>query len=549
MPLPETLYHSCTVHTMDDASPHAEAFLVRGDRIAAAGSPAAVEAAAGRGATRVNLEGRTVIPGFNDSHCHILDLGLSLIQIDVSADAVHSIADIQNAVARRVSTARHGEWITGRGYDQNMLDERRHPTRDDLDEVSPHNPVVLHHTSGHVLTCSSRALEIADVRPDTPAPFGGEIDRDEHGAPTGLLKEAAMELVGRAIPAPSAEQAVDAILQATATMSRFGITCASDAATGDRDAIEPELMLYRKAAESGKLATRITLMPQITFTAPPDSQVVRRPEDFDAGSDPELLRVGATKIFSDGALSTRTAALREPYADNPSNTGILLWDQSVLADMIRRAHSAGWQIATHALGDRAVLAALDAYQGALAADPRRDHRHRIEHCMIADEPLARRIGRLGIVPSLQPDIFRLGDGYVAGLGIERASAAIPVRLFRRLGVPMAFSSDAPVIPCDPLPVIRSAVERVTPNGVSLGSEHAATVMEAIRLYTRGGAFATHTETSRGRIAPGFLADFAVLSRDPARMPIDEFESLHLTMTVLGGRTISPSPRMGEGAGG
>jgi predicted amidohydrolase YtcJ len=202
--------------------------------------------------------------------------------------------------------------------------------------------------------------------------------------------------------------------------------------------------------------------------------------------------------------------------------------------MIRQAHDAGWHIAAHALGDRAVEVVLDAYEQALRANPRPDHRHRIEHCMIADEGLATRIKSLGIVPSLQPDIFRLGDGYVAGLGVERASDSIPVGLFRRLGVTMAFSSDCPVIPCNPLPIVRSAMERKTPAGVSLGREHAVTAMEAIRYYTAGGAYATHTEREKGTLSVGKKADFAVLSDDPSTVPLQDFDRVRVTMTVANG---------------
>jgi predicted amidohydrolase YtcJ len=531
----EVIYQNCTVHTMDDALPQADAFLVRGERIAAVGSREEVDAAAGANAKRVNLEGQSVIPGFNDSHCHIMWLGLALDQIDVGADAVRTIEDIRRVVAARVAATRPGEWVAGRGYDQNTLAERRHPTRLDLDETSPNHPAVLRHTSGHVLTCNSRALAVAGVTASTDAPFGGEIDRDAGGEPTGLMKEAAMELIEKAIPLPTVEISADAIARAMRAMARFGITSASDAATGGRRSIEPQLDAYRRAAASRGFAGRITLMPQIYFTAPPESRECRTPSEFAVGENPDRLAIGATKIFSDGALSTRTAALREPYGDDPNNSGILLWERPVLEDMVRRAHAAGWQIATHALGDRAVEAVVDAYERAVRASPGVSNpRHRIEHCMFADESLARRIRHLGAVPSLQPDIFRLGDGYVAGLGLERASQCIPVGLFRRLGVPMAFSSDAPVIPCDPLPVIRSAVERKTPRALDLGREHAATVMEAIRLYTLGGAYATHGETSKGRISPGMLADFAVLSADPSGVPIGEFDRVQVTMTVVGG---------------
>jgi predicted amidohydrolase YtcJ len=206
-----------------------------------------------------------------------------------------------------------------------------------------------------------------------------------------------------------------------------------------------------------------------------------------------------------------------------------------LESMISRAHAAGWQIATHALGDRAVQVVTAAYNRALRESPRSDHRHRIEHCMLLDEPLAREIQRLGIVPSLQPDIFRLGDGYVAGLGYDRACTSIPIGTFRRLGVRIALSSDTPVIPCNPLPIIRSAVERRTPAGVQLGFSEASTVEEAIHAYTVGGAFATHTDHMKGALRPGLLADFTVLSRDPMTVLIEEFHTVTVVMTVAGGR--------------
>jgi predicted amidohydrolase YtcJ len=205
--------------------------------------------------------------------------------------------------------------------------------------------------------------------------------------------------------------------------------------------------------------------------------------------------------------------------------------------MMRRAHAAGWQIATHALGDRAVEMVLDCYAEAMEGETAQERRHRIEHCMVADEGLGRRIRDLGIVPVLQPDIFRLGDGYIPALGQERASEVIPMRVFESLGIRVAFSSDAPVVPCDPLLNIRSAVERVTPSGVTLGRHHTVPLMEAIRLYTAGGAFATHTDGERGHLRAGFLADFAVLSRDPATMAMDDFDELHVVQTAVGGRVI------------
>jgi predicted amidohydrolase YtcJ len=531
-----TLYVNGTIHTMRKSDETADALLIRGDRVAAVGSREDVASLA-QGAHRVDLDGCSVIPGFNDSHAHLLPFGLTLERLDVSADAVHTIGEIVRNVRQRARESADGEWIHGRGYNQNELIEARHVTRHDLDPVSQGRPVVLDHTSGHVLTCNTAALQLAGITRATVDPPGGEIDRDEHGEPIGLLKESAMELLRRVMPDPSEAEGKDAILTAMNTLSTFGITSASDAWTGRGPSIELELAMYRSALRTSKLPARITLMPLISHVAREDSNDVLVPPDFDVGSAPDWLTIGPTKIFSDGALSTRTAAMREPYADDPSNRGILLWERAPLVSSIRRAHRAGWQIATHALGDRAVEVVLDSYEEAMTGLARPDHRHRIEHCMYADEKLVRRIRALGIVPSLQPDIYRLGDGYVAALGLERASQSIPTGLFRRLGVEMAFSSDLPVIPGRPLDVIRSAMERKTPKGLRLGPEHAVPAMEAIRAYTWGGAYATHSEESKGTLAPGLLADFTVLSGDPAKTTLEEWHEIQVVKTVVGGREV------------
>lgn len=508
--------------------------LVRSGRIAAIGARVDVENAAGRDARRVDLTGLTVVPGFNDCHCHVLAIGLALQSLDVSRDAVDSIRDIQSAIRARAGRVSERDWIVGSGYDQNALAERRHPTRQELDKVSGGRHTVLYHTSGHVLVCNTRALQQAGVGASIADPAGGQIDRDPSGEPTGLLKESAMELVGAVIPRPSLEAGAVAILDAARHMARFGITSATDLNTGDGESIERDLEMYRRAARSESVDVRLGLCPAIRHVAPPDSDRVLVPGELDVGEAPDLLAISATKIFSDGAMSTKTAALREGYAGEPANSGILRWDRDTLKSMMVRAHGAGWQIATHALGDRAVEEVLGCYAEVLAAAPSRDHRHRIEHCMVLDRSLVAEMNRLGVAPVIQPDIHRLGDGYIAALGLERASRVIPMRLFREAGMSVAFSSDAPVIPCDPLAVIRSAMERRTPEGVTLGTEHRVSAMEAMRNYTVGSASVTHTEKTRGRLAPGMLADFAVLSRDPATTPFDEFQEIRVVRTVRGG---------------
>ncbi|HZU13712.1 MAG TPA: amidohydrolase [Chloroflexota bacterium] len=536
MDQPPLLFVNCHVLTMDPTNPRAEAILTDGEMIAAVGSRADVENAAW-GARVVDLHEQTVVPGFNDSHMHILSAGLEMESLVLRPEQVTTIADIERLVSQRAEQTAVDAWITGSRYDHNRLRERRHPTREELDHASGGRPVVLWHTSGHVLVANSKALQLAGITAVTEAPAGGEIERDAHGEPTGLLKESpAMDLVGDLIPPPTVGQGTEAILRAMAMMVQQGVTSASDAATPRDDNLDDELTMYRRALDSGRLLGRITLMPQIGFVAPPASNQTRRPDEFDAGNRPDWLRIGATKIFADGALSTGTAAVRRPYAGTDDH-GIFIWDRDTLHSMVGRAHRAGWQVATHALGDAAIELILDAYQAALAVDPRPDHRHRIEHCMLADEGLVRRIKDLGVVPDLQPDISQLGDSYITALCMERASEVIPMALFRQHNVRVAFSSDRPVIPGDPLECVLDAMARRTPQGIELGPQHRVSPLEAIRNYTAGGAYAGRMDDRLGTITPGRLADLAVLSQDPTVTDPDEFSEVEVTMTVLGGRIV------------
>lgn len=529
-----TLFVNGNILTMDRSVPRVEALLVREGRVAALGPRQPVEAEAPPAVRRVDLQGRTVIPGFIDAHCHILSFGLTLDQVDVSPDSVGTIADIQRTIAQRAQRTPPGNWVVGRGYDQNVLSERRHPTRVDLDEYAYGHPVVLWHTSGHALTCSSQVLAIAGINANTPVPGGGDIERDEHGEPTGVLKETATDLVSNVIPPPALREGADAVIRATEVMASQGITSATDAATAFGETSSPEIDMYRGALGTGRLACRVTLSPEIQHVAPPGAEEARERRQFYVGNQTEWLTIGATKVFADGALTTRTAALREPY-DDTDTTGLLLWETDTLHSMIDRAHRAGWQIAAHAIGDRAVETVLDCYTQVLSDTPRRDHRHRIEHCMMVDRDLGLRIQQLGVVPVVQPGfIARLGDAYIAALGMERAARLVPLEMFDRLGVTVAFSSDRPVIPGAPLKGVRAAMQRTTPSGVTLGRENCITALEAIRYYTTGSAFAGHAEENVGALRRGALADFTVLSHNPGDVPAEEFARVRIEMTVVGG---------------
>lgn len=528
-----TLFENAAFVTLDPAHPQAEALLVHDGRISAVGSRADVADHAPSGVRTVDLGGWTALPGFIDAHCHVLSYGLTLDQVDVSPDTVQTIDDLKRTLGQRVSETENGEWVLGRGYNQNALQERRHPTRTDLDQVSEAHPIVLWHASGHALTCNSAALRVAGIDRNTSTPAGGDIEHDEHGELTGVLKEyPAMGLLTESIAPPSRERGTDAVTRAMHAMAAQGITTACDAATTAQD-----LVLYRDALASGDLHGRITLMPIIQDVAPLGSDETHGTAEFDVGDDPEWLTIGPTKIFSDGALTTRTAAVRQPFVGE-EGLGLLIWEPDQLLDMMTRAHHAGWQIATHAIGDRAVETVLDCYERVLEREPRLDHRHRIEHCMMVDQVLALRIQRLGVVPVLQPGfVARLGDGYVEVLGLARSEHLMPVGLFHDLSIPLAFSSDRPVIPGAPLTGILSAMQRRTPSGTVLGEEHCIAAVDAIELYTQGSAFAMHQESDRGALRAGMLADFVVLSHEPLSMPAERFADIQVEMTVTGGSVV------------
>jgi len=530
MSIQSTLYYNATIVTGDRSRPRAEAMLVADGAIAAVGRRDEVADLAPVSAAGVDLDGATVVPGFNDCHMHILSMGLGLSQLDLTPNSAPSILDICRLVAARAAKLPDGHWILGRGYNQNLLSDRRHPTSEDLDGVSGDHPVVIWHTSGHVVVANTAALRAAEIGLGTPDPVGGEIQRDSRGVPTGILKENAMKLVRAAIPLPTLEQARDAILQASEVLAAEGITSASDAATGQIHEMRNEARIYRMALETGRLKTRVVLMPvieQVTADAV-------APSDLEVGELSEWLSVGAAKVFTDGALTTRTAAMRQPYASGEGD-GILTWDGSELVQRCRQATALGWQLAAHAIGDRAVEQVLDTFASiGLAADAR----PRIEHATICDSGQIARMKDLGVSVVLQPeDIAVLGDAYPPALGSDRARDNSPVAWFREVDLPIAFSSDRPVTPGDPLVGVRAAVERMTPSGAAQGPAHRISAETAIGYYTQGSAWATRSETWRGALRPGLRADFVVLDRDITACESEEITQASVLRTVIDGESV------------
>jgi predicted amidohydrolase YtcJ len=524
------LYTNGTILTMDRSQPEVEAVGVIGDRIAAVGSRNAVEAALPRAYRMIDLAGRTMTPGFNEAHNHMIGYGMALGHIDAGFPAVRSVADIVAAVRERAATTAAGQWIIGRGYDDNKLDERRHPNRHDLDSATTRHPVMIVNGSGHLSAVNSEALRMAGVTPQSDDPVGGHFVRDEHGEPTGVLHETAQEPIRAQIPVPTVEDYVAALGRCNDAYVRAGITSSQDAGSQTAD----QIRAYQLAVERGVLKLRTSMMirehllPHILALG------------VSQGLGDHRLRVGPIKLFIDGSLIGRTAAVTVPFLEDPAedNLGLTMMPKEQFEDFVTQAHVAGYQIAVHAIGDRGIDWVLDAYEKALAAYPRADHRHRIEHCGICRPDIIERIARMGVLPVSQPVfIIEYGDGFIRHLGLERVQLTYPFRSFLDKGIRLVFSSDCPVSHFAPLKSVQAAVTERTGSGASYALEEAVTVEEALEMYTVAGAYATFEEHLKGQLKAGMLADFTILAEDPRSVDPMTLADLPVSATIIGGEVV------------
>jgi hypothetical protein len=534
----DLLFVNGNVLTMDPARPRASAVAVAGGRILALpDDPSSV-----RAAQVVDLRGTTLLPGFHDAHNHMAWFGMSLAEIDLRSPGVGSLDALYAAVARRAETTGPGEWVVGSGYDQNKTGG--HPDRDSLDRVAPGRRVWLRHASGHMCVVNSPVLGDVGVSagavPDVP---GGRVVTDAAGRPTGLLQERAQELVGRLVnPYPLATLA-DAIDRAGTQYLKEGITSCTEAGIGGgwigRSPVE--LAAYQAARDQGRLRVRVELMVASDVLHPlaghaSDGLELGLDLGLRTGFGDDWLRIGAVKIFSDGSLVGRTAAMYDDFADTPGEAGYLQADADDLLATIVAAHRSGWQVATHAVGDRAVDLALDGYARAQAAHPRPDARHRIEHFAVSRPEQVARAAELGVIAVPQGRFAtEIGDGMLAALGPARHGWLYRHRSLLDAGLTLPGSSDRPVALGAPLLGMHDMVNRRTGSGAPYNPGEAITAEEALRAYTYGSAYASHQEQTKGSITPGRLADLVVLSEDPTAAPATEISGIEVLATFVDGR--------------
>lgn len=524
------LYKGGTILTMDPSSPEVEAVGIFDDKVVAAGALDDVLSALPASHQTFDLAGRTMIPGLNEAHNHMIGFGEALNQINCIYPAVESIEDIVAAVAERAATTPHGEWILGRGYDDNKLAERRHPNRQDLDRATTNHPVLIVNGSGHLSAANSMALQLAGVDRNVEDPEGGRFVRDEHGEPTGLLHESAQQRIRAQIPPSTLEDRIAALKRCNDAYVAAGITSSQDAGSDRADSVRA----YQLAVERGDLKLRTSMMIRENLLDQVDELGIV------CGFGNNRLHVGPIKMFIDGSLIGRTAAVTQPFDNDPSpnNLGLTMMSQERLNEYVLHAHRIGYQIAIHAIGDRGIDMVLDAYEAALTAYPRENHRHRVEHCGICRPDILERVKRLGVIPVSQPVfILEYGDGFIRHLGLERCQLTYPFRSFLDLDVPLVFSSDCPVSDFRPFKSIQAAVTERTGSGQSYALEEAVTVEEALHMFTVAGAYATFEEDIKGAIKPGMLADFAVLEEDPRDIDPEQLADAAISATIIGGEVV------------
>jgi len=506
--------------TMNPSKPRAESISTMNGRFLVVGSNREVERTIGKDTLALDLKGKTVLPGLIDCHVHLVKYGLQKPGINLRN--VKSISELKRKLERRVSSSAKGSWIVGHGWDQDRLEEKRYPTKLDLDEVAKENPVVLTRVCGHICVVNTAALRIANITKEIGPIQGGQIDTDpETGEPIGILRESAQDVVWEAVPPPDPKEVEAAILAACRDAVKVGLTsihCLADSSS--------EISALHAMRKRNRLPLRVNILP------PEELLESLAALGIKTGFGDDYLRIGPVKIFTDGSLGARTAALAEPYSDDLGNKGIMIFSQDELNAIVEKAHKSDLQVAIHAIGDRAIEFALTAVENALGRFPRKDHRHRIEHASVLNRLLIKRMKNLNVIASIQPT-FTISDFWVPQrVGAERVRLVYPFRTLMKSGVLIAASSDCPTEILNPILGIHAAVTR----GGFVPKE-SLNVNQAIQAFTVNAAYASFEEESKGSIEVGKLADFVVLSEDITRIPSERIKDVRVEMTVIGERIV------------
>ncbi len=524
------------IATMDDKNPRANALVISGERIIYSGEDDVARDYITKETEVIDLKGRLVLPGFNDAHLHFLGGGLTLLRVDLKD--CKSFQEIEKRLREKVGKFQVGSWILGRGWDHTLFNQGNWPDKSFLDGIAPQNPVFLKRVDGHIGWANSLALQLAGINRDTPSPEGGIIVKDSlTGEPTGILMEKGMDLIEKIIPKPSLDELTLAIREAAKETKRYGITSIQD--NSDLDVIE----VYKKLLEKNELKVKVSEWLPLELIKNPE-ELKKLIETFPHKNN--LLRFALLKIMADGTLGSRTAFLFEPFSDEPDKSGALLLEEKELEKMVSLADKFGYQVGIHAIGDRANHIVLNIYEKIKELNPKRERRHRIEHCSVLEEIDIPRFAELGVVASVQPAFWSSDRKWLQQrLGKERLKRAYPFKSLLDSGAILSFGTDWPVESLNPMLGIYSAVTRdveaikslrpvKTHNAASLQK---LTIEQAVKAYTLGSAYAQFQEKEKGSLEAGKLADIVVLSKDIFSIPSEKILETEVELTILGGEII------------
>lgn len=502
--------------TINSSKPIAEAVAVKKNKIIKVDTNKKINSLVTKSTKIINLNGKTVVPGFIDSHIHVADFGKFLTWINLQN--VKSIKELQKKVKERSEKISKERWIIGQGWNQTNFSEKRMPNSKDLDKATSDNPVILYHQCGRVCLVNSKVLDLAGITKKTISPEGGKIEKDpKTGEPTGILRETATDLVWTKIPPSTEEEIIEAANLASKKIIESGITSIHWIVTASN-----EISIIKKLISENKLPVRVLIIGP--------TKILEELNNLKEQSE----KINAIKVFVDGSLAAHTAALNEPYMDDPENYGQLFYSQENLDELVTRSQFSNYSLVIHAMGDKAINISLKAIEKALKIKPEKNLRYRIEHASVLNQGLIERIKKLGVIVSVQPNCviseFSMWDA-INRLGQKRARMLYPIKTLISEGIKVIGGSDCPMEPLNPISGIQAAVTR------KFFPEEQITVNEALQMYTINASYASFEENIKGSIEKGKLADLTVLSDDPQSVPVNEISEISVEMTIIDGKIV------------
>ncbi|AMM93545.1 amidohydrolase [Peribacillus simplex] len=519
------------VITVDQKNLVVEAVAIKNNRIAVVGSNQEVKSFIGENTNVIDLQGKTLLPGFIDSHIHLISYGENQLAVSCKAEHIDSIEALLDDLKKKALETPKGEWIRAWGFNETSMKEKRYPTIAELDEISVEHPIIVSRTCHHISVVNSKALEIAQINENTPDPNGGIIEKNQAGRLTGKLIEAA-NMGMNEVASYTESELMKAVKIASDHFVAAGITSIHDAGGNGAESYR----LLQQAVKSKDIRVRIyAMICQVNNSHEFVNKMVEA--GVVTGTGDERFKVGPAKLFTDGSSTGPTIATREPYSSDSNNSGILYYSEEEIYKVLGEAHKKGYQITVHAQGDKAIEMYLNCVERALKEAPRKNHRHRIEHAGISTPDLQERMKQLEVIPIPNPPFpYEYGEIYVHNYG-ERVNYMYAARDYIDKNIVAAGSSDAPVTDYNPLLGIHTAVNRKSRFGAEIGTNQSISVLEAIKLYTWNGAYASFEEDIKGSLEVGKLADLVILNDSILKAEQDRIKDLKVETTIIDGEIV------------